>query len=130
LVTYLVEVPTRPPAQLDVFKALADPTRRAILDSLFAADGQTLTQLCAQFEEMTRFGVMKHLAVLADADLVVTIRSGREKRHYLNPVPIEQIANRWISRYAARFTSALVSLDEQVRADQSDPATEHERFRS
>ena len=104
------------PVQRDVFKALADPTRRAILDSLFAADGQTLGQLCDQFVPMTRFGVMKHLAVLADADLVVAVRTGREKRHYLNPVPIEQIANRWISRYAARFTSALVALDDQVRA--------------
>lgn len=99
-----------------MFKALADPTRRAILDSLFTEDGQTLTQLCAQFEEMTRFGVMKHLTVLEGADLVVPVKSGREKRHYLNPVPIEQIANRWISRYAARFTSALVGLDEQVAA--------------
>ena len=104
------------PVQRDVFKALADPTRRAILDSLFAADGQTLGQLCDQFAQMTRFGVMKHLDVLADADLVVAVRTGREKRHYLNPVPIEQIANRWISRYAARFTSALVALDDQVRA--------------
>ena len=114
----------------NVFKALADDTRRAILDSLFVEDGQTLGQLCAQFAGMTRFGVMKHLAVLEAADLVVPLRRGREKRHFLNPVPLEQIANRWISRYAARFTSALVSLDEQVRTDQSDPATEHQRFRS
>ncbi|HEY5786262.1 MAG TPA: helix-turn-helix domain-containing protein [Microlunatus sp.] len=98
----------------DVFKALADPTRRAILDSLFVDDGQTLGQLCAPFADMTRFGVMKHLTVLEAADLVIPLRQGREKRHYLNPVPIEQIANRWISRYAARFTSALVALDEQV----------------
>ena len=105
-----------------MFKALADPTRRAILDSLFTTDGQTIGQLCDQFAQMTRFGVMKHLAVLADADLVVAIRSGREKRHYLNPVPIEQIANRWISRYAARFTSALVALDDQVRTAPA-PAT-------
>ena len=98
----------------DVFKALADPTRRAILDSLFTEDGQTLTQLCGQFGEMTRFGVMKHLTVLEGADLVVAVKTGRQKRHYLNPVPIEQIANRWISRYAARFTAALVALDKQV----------------
>lgn len=109
-------------AEPDVFKALADDTRRAILDSLFVEDGQTLGRLCSQFESMTRFGVMKHLAVLEAADLVVTMRQGRQKRHFLNPVPIEQIANRWISRYAARFTSALVGLDEQVRADKSDPA--------
>ena len=98
----------------DVFKALADPTRRALLDALFVEDGQTLGQLCARFEEMTRFGVMKHLSVLEQANLVITLKTGREKRHYLNPVPIEQIANRWISRYAARFTSALVALDEQI----------------
>jgi len=114
----------------DVFKALADETRRAILDSLYAEDGQTLGRLCTQFEGMTRFGVMKHLAVLEAAELVIPLRQGREKRHFLNPVPIEQIANRWISRYAARFTSALVGLDEQIRADRSDPDTEHERFRS
>jgi DNA-binding transcriptional ArsR family regulator len=103
----------------DVFKALADPTRRAILDSLHAQDGQTLGQLCAQFEEMTRFGVMKHLTVLEAAELVIPLRQGREKRHFLNPVPIEQIANRWISRYAARFTSSLVALDEQVTGDRT-----------
>ncbi|HEU5485021.1 MAG TPA: helix-turn-helix domain-containing protein [Microlunatus sp.] len=106
----------------DVFRALADPTRRAILDSLFVTDGQTLGQLCDQFDQMTRFGVMKHLTVLEEAQLVVPVRRGREKHHYLNPVPIEQIANRWISRYAARFTAALVALDEQVRADQHPPS--------
>lgn len=105
----------------DVFKALADPTRRAILDSLFAADGQTLGQLCEQFGEMTRFGVMKHLTVLAEANLVVAVKTGREKHHYLNPVPIEQIANRWISRYAARFSSALVALDEQITGHPQAP---------
>ncbi len=104
----------------DVFKALADDTRRAILDSLFATDGQTLSELCGQFAQMTRFGVMKHLAVLEAADLVIPLRQGREKRHFLNPVPIEQIANRWISRYSARFTAALVGLDEQVRTDATD----------
>lgn len=101
-----------------MFRALADPTRRAILDSLFTEDGQTLSRLCEQFDQMTRFGVMKHLSVLEAAGLVVPVKSGREKRHYLNPVPIEQIANRWISRYAARFTAALAALEEQVRADQ------------
>jgi DNA-binding transcriptional ArsR family regulator len=102
----------------DVFRALADTTRRALLDSLFSRDGQTLNELCASFPEMTRFGVMKHLSVLEEANLVVTSRQGRTKRHYLNPVPVEQVANRWISKYAARFTSALVALDEQVTADQ------------
>jgi DNA-binding transcriptional ArsR family regulator len=98
----------------EVFRALADPTRRALLDRLFSRDGQTLNELCQNFPEMTRFGVMKHLSVLAEANLVVTARQGRAKRHYLNPVPIEQVANRWISKYAARFTSALVELDDQV----------------
>ena len=102
----------------EVFRALADPTRRALLDSLFNQDGQTLNELCASFPEMTRFGVMKHLGVLAEADLVITARQGRMKRHYLNPVPIEQVANRWISKYAARFTAALLGLDEQVTVDQ------------
>jgi DNA-binding transcriptional ArsR family regulator len=100
----------------EVFRALADPTRRELLDRLFSRDGQTLNELCENFPEMTRFGVMKHLSVLAEANLVVTARQGRTKRHYLNPVPIEQVANRWISKYAARFTSALVALDDQVGA--------------
>jgi DNA-binding transcriptional ArsR family regulator len=101
--------------QGDVFKALADPTRRAILDALFAVDGQTLAQLCEPFADLSRFAVMKHLAVLERANLVVAVRSGREKHHYLNPVPIEQVANRWIGKYAGRFTSALFELDEHVR---------------
>ena len=98
----------------EVFRALADPSRRALLDSLFGRDGQTLNELCDELPGMTRFGVMKHLSVLAEANLVVTTRYGRTKRHYLNPVPIEQVANRWISKYSARFTAALVALDEQV----------------
>jgi DNA-binding transcriptional ArsR family regulator len=101
----------------EVFRALADPTRRALLDSLFGRDGQTLNELCEKFPEMTRFGVMKHLVVLAEANLVVTARQGRTKRHYLNPVPIEQVANRWISKYAARFSAALVALDDQVATE-------------
>ena len=97
-----------------VFRALADPTRREILDALFAEDGQTVTQLAGRFGEMTRFGVMKHLGVLEEADVVIPVRQGRTKRLYLNPVPIEQVANRWISKYAARFTSALVGLDQHI----------------
>ncbi len=97
-----------------VFRALADPTRREVLDALFVEDGQTVTQLAERFSEMTRFGVMKHLAVLEEADLVIPVRQGRTKRLYLNPVPIEQVANRWISKYAARFTSALVALDQHI----------------
>jgi DNA-binding transcriptional ArsR family regulator len=110
----------------DIFRALADPTRRALLDSLFSRDGQTLTELCEMFPDMTRFGVMKHLSVLAESNLVITARQGRTKRHYLNPVPIEQVANRWISKYAARFTSALVALDKQVAADQETATRKEE----
>lgn len=93
-----------------VFKALADPTRRRVLDLLFADDGRTLVDLCAEFPDLTRFGVMKHLAVLETAGLVATHRSGRSKHHYLNPVPIAEIQQRWISKYAAIGTDALLGL--------------------
>lgn len=93
-----------------MFKALADPTRRALLDALFVRDGQTLGELAATFEPMTRFGVMKHLAVLEDAGLVTTLREGRTKRHFLNAVPIAEIANRWIDKYTQPFARALVGL--------------------
>ena len=92
-----------------VFKALADPTRRLLLDRLFERDGRTLTDLESDME-MTRFGVMKHLRVLAEAGLVVTRRSGREKLHFLNPVPIRLIHDRWIDKYTAGAASALVEL--------------------
>jgi DNA-binding transcriptional ArsR family regulator len=81
-----------------VFKALADPTRRLLLDRLFERDGRTLTELGAGLD-MTRFGTMKHLRVLEGASLVRTRRSGREKLHFLNPVPIRLIYDRWISKY-------------------------------
>ena len=84
-----------------VFKALADPTRRLLLDRLFERDGRTLTELEADVD-MTRFGVMKHLKVLEEAGLVVTRRSGREKLHFLNPVPIRLIHDRWIDKYRER----------------------------
>ena len=96
-----------------VFKALADPTRRFLLDKLFTRDGRTLTELESELE-MTRFGVMKHLTVLADAGLVVARRSGREKRHFLNPVPIRQIHDRWIDKYTERQVSALTDLKKQL----------------
>ena len=92
-----------------VFKALADPTRRHLLDRLFERDGRTLTELESELE-MTRFGVMKHLRVLEDAGLVVTRREGREKHHYLNAVPIRQIHDRWIDKYTERVVSALLDL--------------------
>ena len=98
-----------------VFKALADPTRRFLLDLLFARDGRTLTELESGLE-MTRFGVMKHLRVLEDASLVVARRSGREKLHFLNPVPIRLIHDRWIDKYTARQAAALADLKTELEA--------------
>jgi DNA-binding transcriptional ArsR family regulator len=92
-----------------VFKALADATRRHLLDRLFERDGRTLTELESELE-MTRFGVMKHLRVLEEAGLVVTRRSGREKHHYLNPVPIRLLHDRWIDKYTELRVSALAEL--------------------
>jgi DNA-binding transcriptional ArsR family regulator len=92
-----------------VFKALADPSRRLLLDRLFERDGRTLTELESQLE-MSRFGVMKHLRVLEQAGLVVPRKQGREKLHYLNPVPIRQIHDRWIGKYREREVSALLDL--------------------
>jgi DNA-binding transcriptional ArsR family regulator len=96
-----------------VFKALADPTRRLLLDRLYERDGRSLTELESELA-MTRFGVMKHLRVLEDAGLVVTRRSGREKLHYLNPVPIRLIHDRWIDKYAERRVSALADLKHKL----------------
>ena len=96
-----------------VFKALADPTRRLLLDRLFERDGRSLTELESDLA-MTRFGVMKHLRVLEDAGLVVTRRSGREKLHYLNPVPIRLIHDRWIDKYTERRVSALADLKHKL----------------
>jgi DNA-binding transcriptional ArsR family regulator len=92
-----------------VFKALADGTRRALLDRLFERDGRTLTELESEID-MTRFGVMKHLRVLEESGLVVTRRSGRHKLHFLNPVPIRLIHDRWIDKYRERQVSALANL--------------------
>jgi DNA-binding transcriptional ArsR family regulator len=102
-----------------VFKALADPTRRSLLDRLFARDGLTLTELESELE-MSRFGVMKHLRVLEAAGLVVTVRSGRKKLHYLNPVPIRQIHDRWIDKYTEGRISALVDLKRQLEKNNDD----------
>jgi len=99
-----------------VFKALADPTRRFLLDLLYERDGRTLTQLESGLE-MTRFGVMKHLRVLEDAGLVVTRREGREKLHFLNPVPIRLIHDRWIDKYTERRVSALAELKAQLEEE-------------
>jgi uncharacterized protein YndB with AHSA1/START domain len=99
-----------------VFKALADPTRRRLLDMLFRRDGQTLGQLERRLD-MTRFGVMKHLRVLEDARLVVTKRRGREKLHFLNAVPIRQIHDRWIDKYAAPMAAMLTTLKKTLEED-------------
>jgi len=97
----------------EVFKALADPTRRSLLDELFREDGQTLNALVARFE-LTRFGVMKHLKLLEEAGLVLTRRHGREKLHFLNPVPIRLVHDRWVSKYAEPWTAALSELKQRL----------------
>jgi DNA-binding transcriptional ArsR family regulator len=99
-----------------VFKALADASRRALLDSLFVSDGQRLNELCAVLPELTRFGVMKHLVVLELAGLIASEKVGREKYHYLNPLPIQEIHDRWMSKYARPFTKALANLKRDLEA--------------
>ena len=96
-----------------VFKALADPTRRHLLDRLFEHDGRTLTELESELE-MTRFGVMKHLRLLEEAGLVVARRQGREKLHFLNPVPIRLIHDRWIDKFTEHRVAALVDLKSEL----------------
>ena len=103
-----------------VFKALADATRRFLLDLLFARDGQTLTELESVLE-MSRFGVMKHLRVLEAAGLVVARKSGREKLHFLNPVPIRLIHDRWTRKYAEHHVSALVELKAELEEKECRP---------
>jgi DNA-binding transcriptional ArsR family regulator len=103
----------------EVFKALADPTRRELLDRLFAEDGQTLTALENQLP-MSRFGVMKHLKVLEGAGLVTTRRRGREKLHFLNPVPIRLIHDRWVGKYAQPWASALSELKRDLENSENE----------
>ncbi|MCX4241545.1 ArsR/SmtB family transcription factor [Paraliomyxa miuraensis] len=98
-----------------VFKALADRTRRSLLDRLFERDGASLGELEAELS-MSRFGVMKHLRILEDANLVITRRSGRKKLHYLNPVPIRLIHDRWIDKYTERRVSMLVDLKTKLES--------------
>jgi DNA-binding transcriptional ArsR family regulator len=109
LVTYYQGVTDDDP----VFRALADPTRRLLLDRLFERDGRTLTELESQLE-MTRFGVMKHLRILEEAGLVVSRKSGRSRLHFLNPVPIRLIHDRWIDKYTEHRVSALAELKTQL----------------
>ena len=101
-----------------VFRALSDPTRRHLLDQLFERDGRTLTELESELE-MSRFGVMKHLRVLEEAGLVVTRRSGREKLHYLNPVPIRLIHDRWIDKYTEPRAAALAELKAELEKEET-----------
>jgi DNA-binding transcriptional ArsR family regulator len=96
-----------------VFRALADPTRRHLLDRLYERDGRTLTELESELD-MTRFGVMKHLRLLEGAGLVVSRREGREKLHFLNPLPIRLIQDRWIDKYTERRVSALAELKKEL----------------
>jgi DNA-binding transcriptional ArsR family regulator len=99
-----------------VFRALGDPTRRFLLDLLFERDGRTLSELESQLE-MTRFGAMKHLRLLEEAGLVVTRRSGREKLHFLNPVPIQLIHDRWIGKFRQKQASALADLKHRLEKE-------------
>ncbi|WP_328680959.1 metalloregulator ArsR/SmtB family transcription factor [Streptomyces sp. NBC_00322] len=99
----------------EVFKALADPTRRSLLDELFRQDGQTLSALEARFG-ISRFGVMKHLKQLEEAGLIVTRRRGREKLHFLNPVPIRLVHDRWVSKYAEPWAAALSGLKSRLES--------------
>jgi uncharacterized protein YndB with AHSA1/START domain/DNA-binding transcriptional ArsR family regulator len=107
----------------DVFKALADPTRRKLLDGLFKKDGQSLGALEKRFA-MTRFGVMKHLRVLEDAGLVITRRRGREKLHFLNVVPIRRIHDRWVSKYAEPWAATLSDLKDTLEDGQMEKVFE------
>jgi DNA-binding transcriptional ArsR family regulator len=101
----------------EVFKALADPTRRGLLDELFKQDGQTLSALEGRVP-MSRFGVMKHLKVLEEAGLITTRKRGREKLHFLNPVPIRLVHDRWVSKYAEPWASALSQLKDEIEEEE------------
>jgi uncharacterized protein YndB with AHSA1/START domain len=100
----------------DIFKALADPSRRTLLDLLHASDGRSLNELCAPLD-MSRFGVMKHLNILEEAGLIATRKVGREKLHYLNAVPIRQIYDRWVSKYAEPWVTGLTSLQNELERE-------------
>ena len=99
-----------------IFRALADANRRVLLDHLFERDGQTLGELCGYLPDMTRFGVMKHLGVLEEAGLVTTVKVGREKRHFLNPVPIRLVHDRWISKFAEPVVGAMSAIKSKLES--------------
>jgi DNA-binding transcriptional ArsR family regulator len=100
----------------DIFKALADPTRRQLLDLLYERDGQTLGQLCDHIA-LSRFGVMKHLQILEEAGLLTTHKEGREKYHYLNPIPIQEVYQRWVTKYSQPWATALTHLKFTLEAE-------------
>ena len=104
----------------EVFRAINDPSRRLLLDDLYERDGQTLGELCALLPEMTRYGVMNHLKVLEEAELLTTRRQGRQKFHYLNPVPIKLIHDRWISRYAEPRVGAITGIKARLETGEQD----------
>ena len=112
------------------FRALADPSRRLLLDQLFGRDGQTLGELSAHLPDMTRFGVMRHLGVLEEAGLISTRKEGREKRHFLNPVPIRRIHDRWISKYAAPVVGTMSAIKDHMEAPMAVPPDEIEHVYS
>ena len=109
-----------------VFRALADGQRRVLLDRLFERDGQTLAELCAALPHLSRFGVMKHLSVLEHASLVTTRRDGRHKVHFLNPVPIRGIHDRWISKYATPWVDVLTGLRHDLEQADGSRASHHD----
>ena len=100
----------------EVFRAIGDPSRRLLLDKLFEHDGQTLGELCAHLPGMTRYGVMNHLRILEEAELVTTLKQGRSKYHYLNPIPIRLVHDRWISRYAEPRVGAITGIKAHLEA--------------
>src|SRR5215212_10394092 len=114
------------PSDEAVFKALADPTRRAVLDSLYERDGQTLNELESAFA-MSRFGVMKHVRVLEAANLVTAHRVGRTKLHYLNPVPIRELQERWTDKFAVAASTSLLGLRAEVEKGAGMAVTEFAR---
>ncbi|HEU4319822.1 MAG TPA: SRPBCC domain-containing protein [Acidimicrobiia bacterium] len=107
----------------EVFRAINDPSRRLLLDVLYERDGQTLGELCAHLPEMTRYGVMNHLKILEEADLVTTHKNGRQKFHYLNPVPIKLVHDRWISRYAEPRVGAIADI--KARLETGEQPMDH-----
>jgi DNA-binding transcriptional ArsR family regulator/uncharacterized protein YndB with AHSA1/START domain len=104
----------------EVFKAINDPSRRLLLDELYERDGQTLGELCAHLPGMTRYGVMNHLRILEEAELVTTLKQGRQKFHYLNPVPIRLVHDRWISRYAEPRVGAIAGIKARLETGERE----------